>query len=64
MITQQKTSIGHAGLSPEELQAILRRAHQERKQAIGEFFAWLFSRRSAIHEPPRHLAHVKLSACR
>jgi len=64
MTTQQHRLVGYAALAPEELQAIVRRAHYERKQAMREFFTWLFGRRKAASEAPRRLAHMKVAACR
>jgi hypothetical protein len=63
MTTQHHAPAGYVGLAPEQLQAIVRRAHEERKQALREFFAWVFRRRAA-NDALRHLAHVKVVACR
>ena len=63
-MTTQQSPTGYIGLTPEQLQAIVRRAHEERKQALREFFAWVFSRRSGARDASSHLAHVKVVACR
>ena len=44
MTTHQSTLGGHGGLSPEEMEALIRRAHQERTQAVREALAWLLNR--------------------
>jgi len=48
-MTTQQSPAGYIGLTPEQLQAIVRRAHEERKQALREFFAWVFSQIGRAH---------------
>jgi hypothetical protein len=57
MTTQQNSPIGYGDDTSEELHAIVQRAHRERAQAMREFFMWLFARRKATTEEPRHRAH-------
>lgn len=47
MSKQQQPLVGYSGYTPEELHAIVQRAHRERTQAIDAFFSRLFARRKA-----------------
>ena len=51
--------VGYGGYTPEELQAIVRRAHAERAKVVREMFAALFPRQRKAAEP-RHAAHAGL----
>jgi hypothetical protein len=63
MATQQNPLIGYGGYTPEDLHAIVQRAHRERTQAMREFFAWAFSRRKATAEQPKQPDHLDAVAC-
>jgi hypothetical protein len=63
MPSQQNTLVGYGGYTPEELHAIVQRAHRERAQAMREFFAWLFSRRNAAGDERKQPARIDAVAC-
>jgi hypothetical protein len=58
MTTQQNSLVGYGGYTPEELQTIVRRAHQGRAEAMREFFGWLFRRRKATAEATKQPAPI------
>lgn len=65
MKMQQQSLIGYGGYTPEQLHAIVQRAHRERARAVGEFFSGLFKRRkSAAQEPRRAVRRLQLSAAK
>jgi hypothetical protein len=56
--------IGYGGHTPEELQAIVRRAHAERAKALRQMFAGLLAwRRKAAERRQAADASLKPAAC-
>ena len=56
--------IGYGGYTPEELQAIMRRAHAERAKALRQMFADLLAwRRKAAERRQAANASLKAAAC-
>ena len=56
--------IGYGGYTPEELQAIMRRAHAERAKALRQMFADLLAwRRKAAERRQAANAGLKTAAC-
>ena len=56
--------IGYGGYTPEELQAIMRRAHAERAKALRQMFADLLAwRRKAAERRQAANASLKTAAC-
>jgi len=62
MATQHSSAAGY-GHTPEEFNAIVRRAHLERAQAMREFFARPFARRSTTADATEQPARTDAMAC-
>jgi hypothetical protein len=64
MSRQRNSLIGeHVDHTPEELHAIIRRAHLERTEALGQFFAGLFRRNKKNAPEAKHILHLDAAAC-
>lgn len=63
MTTQQDTLIGYGGYTPEELHAIVRRAHRERARAMREFLTWVFARDKVRGDEHKQPARADAVAC-
>jgi hypothetical protein len=64
MTAQHNHLVGFGGYTPEEMHAIVRRAHRQRAQAMRAFFTWLFARRGRTAQATKAPAHIDAMACR
>jgi hypothetical protein len=63
MSTQPNSQVGYADYTPEEIHAIVRRAHAERAKALRELLSWLFTRHKATAEKSKQPARIDAVAC-